>query len=148
MPSEGDERGPWPDEERRTEDARDIGRRRRITDVDPSPTVRDVERALAAHELEARVWRARHDERIKQAEEQADYNRELLDGMLKAVNKMSGTLETVERYCLKIDGQTKPAGKWDKAVSLGITLLIATLPVLAAYLAFKGQVAQLTQGAK
>lgn len=148
MAFDDEERGPWPDEERRTEDAEDIGRRRRITDVDLPPTVRDVEKALAAHESEAREWRARHDERLKQAEEQAGYNRELLDGMLKAVNKMSGTLESVEKYCLKIDGQTKPAGRWDKAVSLGITLLIAALPVLAAYLAFKGQVAQLTQGVK
>lgn len=138
--------GDWPDEERRTDDAPDSGRRRRMTDVDLPPTARELERALQAHEGEAREWRARHDERLKDVEEQSVANRELLDGILGTLNKMSGTVDMVEKICLSIDRKVEPPSRLDRTLSILVPVLLAALPVLGAYLALKGQISQVTEG--
>jgi hypothetical protein len=136
----------WPNVERRTGDSEDTHWRRRETDVDVPPSTREVEKALSHHEAEAREWRARHDTRLAEVEEQTDANRLLLDGLIASVNSIKGTLEVVQEVCLKIDGQTSPTPRWEKFLTLLVTLIIASLPVIAAYFAFKGQLAQVTQG--
>lgn len=136
----------WPDVERRSPDSDDSGRRRRSTDVDLPLSVREVERALQQHNIEAVEWRARHDQRLEGVEDAADANRQLLDGLLETIGSFKTSLENIEKLCTQTVSQTAAPTRWERLLTLLVTLVVASLPVLAAYLAFKGQIAQLTQG--
>jgi hypothetical protein len=153
----------WPDEERRASDDRDTGQRRRTTDIDGPPTTRELERALARHETEAQVWRARQDQRLRTVENRAD----LLDGragndggLIGAIGELRGEIQAFNNRLDTIaadvkdlknktgaaDGQ-KPPGRLERILTIVGPILVVFITtiggIVVAYFAFRGQLAGL-----
>lgn len=156
----------WPNEERRTEEAPDLGVRRRASDITPPPRSPDLAETIRQHEIEAREWRARHDERLKMVEERAD----LLDGRAGNDDGILGTLgelrgevrsitarmdrqvkaqqkfrdevrkelEAIKTTTVHIDGNTTPPeSRGERVKQIGVTIV---LPVLIASLPVIGTI--------
>jgi hypothetical protein len=134
----------WPDEERRTSDDPDTGQRRRTTDIDGPPSPRELERALARHETEAQVWRARYGERMEDAENRLS----ILDGrnlpggvgLLERMAAMQSSLDTLIRLTQGIDGKTDRFASFKTlAAYIAAVLVPILLALIGGYVALRNQ---------
>jgi hypothetical protein len=156
---------PTPMPDRRGSAKPDTGHRRRDTDE-----VEDLRQWAEDHDDWSREWTSRMETRLDTVEGRADLldgragNDGGLIGMLGEVRgEVKQVSERIERHAKAldeirrdvadvkaktgaVDGQ-KPVSRWQRSVELVVPIVVASLPVIgtivAAYLAFKGQIASL-----
>jgi phage baseplate assembly protein W len=154
--------------ERRGSARKDTGARRRTSDA--LDALDELRQWMEDHDDWSREWGSRMATRMDQVESRADLLDGRAgndDGILGTLGELRGELKAIERRQERqakaldeirddvadikaktgaADGQ-KPTNRWQRAGELIIPIVVASLPVIgtivAAYLAFKGQLASL-----